>query len=279
MLMIDSTISISAKNLKDSRLPQQAGEPLSDEAQTALLVGAGMLAIHPDHRTPTASEPQTDIRLTIPNEDSKQAITDSLEAALELPVAFNKGKQVAKLIASDNILGLIEHMNETGAFAAALSDLKDADESASEVLLSMTFTYLLLRAQPSFVAHQPMKSVAKEAGKSGQRPTADHVLHVHQTKTTHILEFKMKATRQGSRLTVQLGKALEQALKYKQLAIDGYTAKYSVVVFVGSPESPSAVEAITEARTEAQVEELLERLRKEEIEAVAKRREETTWVL
>jgi len=62
---------------------------------------------------------------------------------------------------------------------------------------------------------------------------------------------------------------LEQALKYKQLAIDGYTAKYSVVVFVGSPESPSAVEAITEAQTELEVDQLLERLREKEIESLA----------
>ena len=137
--------------------------------------------------------------------------------------------------------------------------MKNEDDAASEVLLTMAFGYLLLWVELKGVKHWPLKSLDKQKGKSGQRPTADFVLHVADTKTTHILEFKMKATRQNKTLANQLAKALQQVVNYKELVMDGHTGLYSVVVFDDSGPS-GAVEAITNPRTEEQVSQLLEEL-------------------
>src|SRR3989338_2133170 len=48
-VMHNDAITINPVSLISSRLPQNRGESLSNEAQKALLVGSGILAIDPKH--------------------------------------------------------------------------------------------------------------------------------------------------------------------------------------------------------------------------------------
>ena len=116
-VMHDEVITIQPKSLTDSRLPHNRGESLSDEAQKALLVGAGILAIDPNYAQTSQSTP---ISLVIPNLDARVAIRKIFQGAISIPQSFDLSR-AQQYIDQNDIIGLINYMIETNALHETLS--------------------------------------------------------------------------------------------------------------------------------------------------------------
>ena len=67
--------------LRDTKMPAVAGEPMSEATQTALLVGAGILAIHPTHKFTNELGVDPAVFLAVPNLDAAQACQEMLSSA------------------------------------------------------------------------------------------------------------------------------------------------------------------------------------------------------
>ena len=79
---------------------------------------------------------------------------------------------------------------------------------------------------------------------------ADHVIHVQATKTTHVLEFKMKSSRSKA-WQMQIEQALHQLLLYTPMLKNGFEQWLgSIVVF---EDSPTSVEMMTKPLTKDQI--------------------------
>ena len=115
--MHNDVITIDPESLSDSRLPQNRGESLSDEAQKALLVGAGILAIDPKY---AQTSEYTPISLVIPNLDAKEAIRNVFEGAISISQSFIRST-VQQFIDQNDIISLINYMIETNALHETLS--------------------------------------------------------------------------------------------------------------------------------------------------------------
>src|SRR3989338_10295661 len=116
-VMHNDVITIDRESLIDSRLPEKRGESLSDEAQKALLVGAGILAIDPKYAQTSQSTP---ISLVIPNLDARVAIRKIFEGAISIPQSFIRST-VQQFIDQNDIISLINYMIETNALRETLS--------------------------------------------------------------------------------------------------------------------------------------------------------------
>src|SRR3989338_6623988 len=104
-VMHNDIITTDPESLSDSRLPEKRSESLSDEAQKALLVGAGILAIDPKYAQSSQSTP---ISLGIPNLDAKVAVRNIFESAISIPQSFIRST-VQQFIDQNDIIGLINY--------------------------------------------------------------------------------------------------------------------------------------------------------------------------
>ena len=227
-VMHNDVITIQPKSLTDSRLPQKRGESLSDEAQKALLVGAGILAIDPKYAQTSQSTP---ISLVIPNLDAKEAIRNIFEGAISIPQSFDLSI-VQQFIDQNNIIGLINHMIETNALLETLSFFSPQSKT-DEFHLSLSFSTLLfyIGADITYTPESPAPRVDQNIPMRGKLPQADHVFHFPSTKTTHIIEFKIFSPKSSPKS--QLADALEQCLKYKLLVPAENEALFSTCIFKG----------------------------------------------
>ena len=225
-VMHNDVITIQPKSLTDSRLPQKRGESLSDEAQKALLVGAGILAIDPKYAQTSQSTP---ISLVIPNLDAKEAIRNIFEGAISIPQSFDLSI-VQQFIDQNNIIGLINHMIETNALRETLSFFSPQSKT-DEFHLSLSFSTLLfyIGADITYTPESPAPRVDQNIPMRGKLPQADHVFHFPSTKTTHIIEFKIFSPKLSPKS--QIADALEQCLKYKLLVPAENEALFSTRIF------------------------------------------------
>src|SRR3989338_7815303 len=225
-VMHDDMITIDGESLSDSRLPENRGESLSDEAQKALLVGAGILAIDPKYAQTSQSTP---ISLVIPNLDAKEAIRKIFQSAISIPQSFIRST-VQQFIDQNDIIGLINYMIETNALHETLSFFSPQSK-INEFHLSLSFSTLLFHigADVTYTPESSAPRVDQNTPKRGKLPQADHVFDFPETKTTHIIEFKIYSPKPSPK--IQLADVLEQCLQYKLLVPPENEALFSVCIF------------------------------------------------
>src|SRR3989338_8735422 len=169
-VMHNDMITIDPESLTDSRLPEKRGESLSDEAQKALLVGAGILAIDPKYAQTSQSTP---ISLVIPNLDARVAIRKIFEGAISIPQSFIRST-VQQFIDQNDIIGLINYMIETNALRETLSFFSPQSK-INEFHLSLSFSTLLfyIGADVTYTPESPAPRVDQNTPMRGKLPQAD----------------------------------------------------------------------------------------------------------
>lgn len=177
-----------------------------------------------------------------------------METALDIPTAFNPNR-ARELIATNNIEGLLDFMNSTGAFLSVLRSFSDLE--VKEMLLSISFATLMVSAGSSDFRYATEQDVPAETASStpGQRPRLDHIIHFTPQKISHILEFKIDRSRRGT-WQRQIGEAIVQCLKYKTAVRTGFTGLFTIVVFANSDEQPTSIARMTRPLTLDELESL-----------------------